>query len=201
MPPGAKKTMVSILRIQASRANGAKSHGPVTEEGKRAAAANSAHSTGPVTPEGKSISARNATGHGMLAGAVVLEEPEDCEHFMELLEEMYEELRPETRTECDMVDAAVVAQWRRMRAWCIEKMQFTHAAQLRRATDPDAASDSPAMATSKAFTDLSDKSHAFAHLNRYQARYSREYKSAIAFIDSRRAARDAALRLRQLRSA
>lgn len=192
--------MESILRIQASRANGAKSHGPVTEEGKRAAAANSAHSTGPVTPEGKSISARNATRHGMLAAAVVLDEPEDLDQFLELLDEMYEELRPETRTERDAVDAACVAQWQRTRGWCLEKMQLTEATQRRLATDPAAASDSYPMVTSKAFTDLSDKSHAFADLNRYQARYSREYKSAIAFIDSRRAAREATRRLNQLNS-
>jgi len=50
--------MSSTLRIAASRANGARSRGPVTEAGKLASAANGIHAHGAVTPEGQARSAQ-----------------------------------------------------------------------------------------------------------------------------------------------
>ena len=43
--------MSSILRLESSRANGAKSRGPVTAAGKQTSAANAIHATGSVTLE------------------------------------------------------------------------------------------------------------------------------------------------------
>jgi hypothetical protein len=103
--------MSSILRIEASRANGAKSRGPVTPEGKLASAENSKLSTGPVTPEGKARSSRNAITHGMLAGAIVLTE-EETVRFSDELDLLEEELQPRTPVEFKLVRVMAVADWR-----------------------------------------------------------------------------------------
>ena len=87
--------MSSDRRIAASRANGAKSRGPKTPEGKAVSAANSARSTGPVTPEGKARSSQNALRHGLLSQSIVLP-TESAAAFEEILSGLRDELRPET---------------------------------------------------------------------------------------------------------
>jgi hypothetical protein len=88
-------------QIQASRANGARSHGPVTPEGKR----NSAH---------------NSTRHALLASTVVLEE-EIEERFHDLLEEYTEDYQPRTATETSLIETMAVARWRLLRVWGAQK--------------------------------------------------------------------------------
>jgi hypothetical protein len=117
--------MKSRLQIAAARANGAKSRGPVTADGKRASAANSAQSTGPVTPEGKACaltarSSRNATRHGLLADSMVLHGESD-DRFRALLSRLEAELQPEPGIESDQTEIMAVAHWRRMRLWSLEK--------------------------------------------------------------------------------
>src|ERR1019366_2200917 len=87
--------MSSILRIESSRANGAKSRGPVTAIGKAASAANAIHAHGAVTPEGKARASQNATRHGMLAQSIVLPSESDA-GFTALLAELLDEFQPET---------------------------------------------------------------------------------------------------------
>jgi hypothetical protein len=116
--------MSSTLRITASRANGAKSRGPVTLAGKLASLANSAKSTGPVTPEGKALSAQNALRHGVLAQSIVLDS-ESAECFSDVLSTLQEELQPATSIESRYVETMALAEWRRLRLICLEKEQFT----------------------------------------------------------------------------
>src|ERR1700688_1078747 len=116
--------MSSLLRIEASKANGAKSHGPVTPEGKLASASNSELSTGPVTPDGKARSAQNAIRHGILTGAIVLD-TESSEQFAELLAQLHEELQPEPGIETRFVEVMAIADWRRMRLWCMEREELS----------------------------------------------------------------------------
>src|ERR1039457_5668111 len=115
--------MSSSLRIEASRANGAKSRGPVTEDGKRASSANSAKSTGPVTPEGKSRSSQNATRHGLLSESIVLDD-ECAERFGIVLSLLEDELKPVTGIETRFVETMALAHWRQLRLWTVEKVQI-----------------------------------------------------------------------------
>ncbi len=87
--------MSSQRRIDSSRANGAKSRGPVTAEGKRKSSANSLR-------------------HGLLAQCIVLED-EVPERFHELLADLTREHNPQTETQLGLVETMAMARWRVMR--------------------------------------------------------------------------------------
>ena len=87
--------MSSIRRILASKANGARSTGPVTAEGKR-------------------ISSRNALTHGLLSRIVVLEDESD-DTFQTLVSQHLDRLQPADGMELGMVGQMVLAHWRMRR--------------------------------------------------------------------------------------
>ncbi len=89
--------MRSEKQIQASRTNGARSRGPVTEQGKR-------------------NSARNGIRHGLLAQTVVLKE-ESADAFQKLLAAFMDEHQPRTATRVSLVETMAVARWRQHRVW------------------------------------------------------------------------------------
>jgi hypothetical protein len=180
--------MSSTLRIDASRANGAKSRGPVSIAGKLASLANSAKSTGAVTPGGQARSSRNAIRHGILAESIVLDS-ESAEGFSDVLTTLQEELQPVTSIESRYVETMALAEWRRLRLVCLEKEQITietrrqEAADLNLniggANDGDATEVSPIRYTALAFRAMSDESRAQELLNRYESRYDRQYQRAL----------------------
>jgi len=92
--------MSSERRILASRANGAKSRGP-------------------ITPEGKLASSRNSLRHGILSKTIVLED-ESSETFVDLLASYQQEHQPQTPTEEALIENMAVARWRQMRLWNME---------------------------------------------------------------------------------
>jgi hypothetical protein len=87
-------------QIEASRANGCSSHGP-------------------VTPEGKRRSSQNALRHGLLAATVVLQH-EDTENFQTYLEEHIERFQPADYVEMNVVEEMVAATWRLHRSWALQ---------------------------------------------------------------------------------
>ena len=178
-----------MLRIESSRANGAKSRGAVTKAGKIASAANSIHSTGPITSDGRARSSQNAIRHGMLAASVVLPS-EASPAFTELLSGLQDEFQPETASERRLVEIMAVADWRRSRLWCLEMAEYVHAVHKQeRLNDPFADqenSEIPSMHTALAFTSLSDDSRALELLNRYEVRYSREYHRTLMYFKALR---------------
>ncbi len=186
--------MSSILRTESSRANGAKSRGPVTPEGKAASAANSALSTGPVTPEGKARSSQNAITHGILAETVVLPS-ESWPAFEKILNGYIAEYEPSTPSDRRLVEIMAVADWRRTRVWSVEMAQLTHALRTQeRLADPLADQENaeiPSMHTALAWGSLNDASTILQNLNRYEVRYGREYMRALSLLEDRRARRRA----------
>jgi hypothetical protein len=187
--------MSSSLRIEASRANGAKSRGPVTEDGKRASSANSAKSTGPVTPEGRARSAQNATRHGMLSDSIVLDD-ESAERFGIVLSLLEDELEPVTGIEQTFVETMALARWRQLRLWTVEKAQIDREArkqylerygqEFNRDNEVD---DRPVTFAALAFRAMSDESRALELVGRLDARYDRQYKSALSSFNAHRRAR------------
>ena len=87
-------------QIQASRANGSRSHGP-------------------VTPDGKQRSSQNALRHGLLAATVVLQH-EDTENFQTYLDQHIERFQPVDYVEMNVVEEMVAATWRLHRAWALQ---------------------------------------------------------------------------------
>jgi hypothetical protein len=186
---GMPKTPGTERQIAAARANGAKSRGPKTPQGKRASAANAAFSTGPVAPEGKARSSRNAIRHGLLADSTVFD-GESEERFFAFLAALEAELQPEPGIEASQVEVIAVAHWRRMRLWSVEKVQYFEetAKRLAAAQRPGDSGDEPAITQlTQSFRSLSDESRAMELLNRYESRYSREYQRALACFKNHRA--------------
>ncbi len=102
--------MASELQQIASRTNGAKSHGPTTEEGKHAAS-------------------RNSLNHGFNSKRIVLPGESQGE-FDELLASYLDEHQPATPTERTLIENMAVARWRRQRVWTLETAGLT--AEMRR---------------------------------------------------------------------
>ena len=99
--------MSSELQQIASRTNGAKSHGPVTEEGKQA-------------------SSQNSRTHGLLSRKIVLA-GESQEEFDALLASFLDEHQPETPTERTLIENMAIARWRQERVWNAETAGLTRA--------------------------------------------------------------------------
>ncbi|MBV8843213.1 MAG: hypothetical protein JO307_10425 [Bryobacterales bacterium] len=117
--------MPADKQIQASRANGPRSRGP-------------------VTARGKDNSNLNNLRHGMLAQTVVLE-GESRALFDQLLEAITAEIKPRTPIEVFHVETMAIARWRQMRVWGIETAAFDiEIARPENATGspPDASEDS-----------------------------------------------------------
>ena len=92
--------MRTKAQIEASRRNGAKSHGP-------------------ITPEGKQRSSQNALKHGLSARTVVLC-TESFALFEQLEQDYIDSFEPCTIRELHLVQHMAVAEWRMRRAWAVE---------------------------------------------------------------------------------
>src|SRR5215469_11257172 len=96
--------MRSQRRIDSARANGAKSRGPVTEEGKAA-------------------SSQNGIRHGLLAQAIVLE-VESKDRFEKLHASLIAEFHRAPAAESTLVENKTIARWRHGRVLGIQKVTF-----------------------------------------------------------------------------
>jgi hypothetical protein len=143
--------MRSLRRINSSRANGARSRGP-------------------ITPEGKERSSANALRHGLLAKCIVLEN-ESSECFDELVTQHQERFAPADGVEFAMIEEMVAANWRMRRAWAIENRLMEKA--IRNQPPGDEAARIAA-----AFSHLA-ASPELNLLHRYEARLHRIYQRAL----------------------
>jgi hypothetical protein len=146
-----------------------------TERQTQASRANGAKSRGPATPEGKLASSRNATTHGMLSGTIVLE-GESKDRFRALLAALHEELQPRTPIETSLVENMAVARWRQMRIWGMEKAGMEH--EMRRQAEASQSTEDTATRSALAFRTLCDDSRSLELINRYESRYDRQYLRA-----------------------
>ncbi len=92
----------TAAQIAASRANGTKSKGP-------------------VTPEGKSISARNAERHGLFSHLATIK-GESPQEYAAVSADLYETWQPVDEYERCLVDTMATSMWRRMRMLALESL-------------------------------------------------------------------------------
>ncbi len=163
------------LKKEAARANGAKSHGPKTAEGKLA-------------------SSRNALTHGLTARTVVLQN-ESAEDYQTELRAYLDHFLPQGKPETDLVHQLAAAQWRLARyvsveAALLEQKMDDQADWLQQKYGDDefeALNERHRLAI--AFEALSGASGSLALLNRYQARLHREYQRLLKTLTELQAAR------------
>lgn len=151
--------MRSPKQIAASRENGAKSHGPVTEEGK-------------------AILVRNNTQHGLLAQAVVIV-GELPELFTALFDKLIAEFQPQTLSEMIQVEKMAVAYWRQLRTWSAEKV--THEMDMLRQQSGDG--------PTRFARSLDSNTARLACILRYETTFERQYNRALRqfeFLKARR---------------
>jgi len=151
-----------------------------TTEAQRAAArANGAKSHGPVSDEGKAKAAMNALRHGLSASSLVLNN-EDRERFNHLRDSYIAEYEPATQTEMDLVEHMTASKWLLQRCWTLETATLDFAMdKMRSELVKTIVSTDQATRTALAFTSSVDESNALTQLNRYAARHSREWHKAV----------------------
>ena len=92
---------MSTSKSDTARANGAKSHGP-------------------ITPEGKATSAANSLRHGLTAAKAIVLSNESQDEFEALRESFMERFQPADAVEAGLVESMVVSRWRLLRIAAIE---------------------------------------------------------------------------------
>src|ERR1700680_494337 len=147
----------SPSRIEAARANGAKSSGPRTAEGKQ-------------------IASQNAVTHGLTARTVVLQN-ESEEDYQTDLRAYLDHFRPQGKPETDLVHQLAAAQWRLVRYAAVEsglldQKMADQAGWIEDKYEEISERDRLAIA----FEALSGLNSSLGLLNRYQARLHREYQ-------------------------
>jgi hypothetical protein len=165
----------------ANRANGAKSRGPITPEGRRASAANSASSTGPRTPQGKIRSSHNAVKHGIFASTVVLP-GESRKAFLALVSHYYAHFLPVGKLEERAVRVMASVDWRRQRIATFEMAMFSYAS-FREAAAGDAIANQfmaqiPHIHSSLGFTSLANNGRSLDLICRYGTLLRQEFLRA-----------------------
>jgi len=153
----------------ASRANGAKSHGP-------------------VTPEGKSIIAKNAIKHGLTSKAVVLSN-EDPALFNQLLHSFLDRFQPADDAEFLLVERMAAAEWRLRRLWSMETATYDHE-MVRQMETIESTYDQIDETTRAALAhqELS-KDRALTNLQHHESRLERQYARALKQLQSLQAER------------
>jgi hypothetical protein len=95
----------------------------ISEKKLAANRANGARSRGPKTPEGKARSAQNAVRHGLLAAITTLRN-ENKEAFSDHVQGYYDKFHPSDEFELGLVEEMAVASWHLRRAFAIETHMF-----------------------------------------------------------------------------
>jgi hypothetical protein len=146
---------------------------------RAAARANGAKSQGPVTPEGKAKSSLNAISHGLTASTLVLT-TESKEKYEAVLASYREEYDPQGPTENALVEQLTAAEWLQSRtASMITALMDTTMDRMEKEISNEFEHIDNAVRTTLAFGNQADNSTTLALLNRYATRHARDYHRAL----------------------
>jgi hypothetical protein len=149
----------SPLKSETARANGAKSHGP-------------------VTPEGRAASSRNSLRHGLSAKSVTIQ-GESEEEFQLFLDSYIEQFGPQGEVQMQLVETMAAARWRLRRLVPMESSLLSTEI-LRRAEDIDEEfqqmNDYDRLAW--VFQKLADNGQSLSLLVRYEGTLNRSHDRA-----------------------
>jgi hypothetical protein len=148
--------MVSDLKSETARANGAKSRGPTTADGKEK-------------------SSHNAVKHGFTSKSLILLDCESPDEFGEVLDDYFKTHQPSNDAQIGLVNEMVAAHWRIRRIMMIETGMLNAEIQ-NQGTKSDSNDTGVHMAA--AFRALADDSRALALANRYESRLRRIHDRA-----------------------
>jgi hypothetical protein len=151
--------MRTEAQIEASRTNGSKSQGPITEEGKAA-------------------SSRNAIRHGLLSQTIVFQ-GESEERFHNHLDALVHEYEPQTETEMALVEKMAVARWRQLSVWGLETAGISDEVNRQIEEHPEILDKDPAVRAFIAMKEMVGTSTLLNVLNRYDVRFDRAYYRAL----------------------
>ena len=153
------RTQTTLINGAQSRANGAKSHGP-------------------ATPEGRARSSRNSLRHGFTAKAVVLE-AESPEEYQALLDSFLDRFRPADAVEQELVETMAAARWRLRRLALIESTVLdNHMKKWAKFLDSQLANPSSEDRLAYSFKSLAD-GPTLSLLVRYEAGLTRTFDRAL----------------------
>jgi enoyl-CoA hydratase/carnithine racemase len=147
-----------------------------TEKQRESSRANGSKSQGPITPEGKAISARNAERHGLLNDCIVIEGEAD-DRFHEMLASLIAEFDPQSESEVALVETMAVAKWRQTRIWGMEAARLSEEIRTQD-SDPDLAPKRPVVRAVLALETLIARNRTLDVLSRYETRFDRIYSRA-----------------------
>jgi hypothetical protein len=144
--------MTSDLKSATSRANGAKSHGP-------------------KTPEGREKSSRNSLDHGFTSKNNIVLECENEDDFQEMLCYYADTYQLGSPVEEVLVTDMVAARWRMQRLRLIETALLD--SEMQRELPEAETTDDPAFQLAFAFRRLVDESRGISLASRYESRLHR----------------------------
>jgi hypothetical protein len=152
--------MSSKLKSDTARINGAKSHGP-------------------VTPEGRAKSSLNSRKHGLAAKYALLPD-ESAEEFQLLFDDYTAQFNPQTAVETELVEVMVIARWRLRRLLAIETNLFEMEMSRRvKQIDREFSDLGEDSRLAWVFQKLADNGQSIAMLIRYEGAINRSYEKAL----------------------
>ena len=127
---------------------------PTSEKRAAAARANGAKSRGPVTVQGRANSSRNSFRHGLRSNTTLFTDPTSVAALAVNLASFERDWAPQSAIECNLVRMMAVADWRQSCLRGLETAMLNAEAARLKSLFPDAP---PTALTARAFRSLSDR--------------------------------------------
>ncbi len=152
------------------------------------ARANGAKSQGPKTAQGREISSRNSTKHGLSSRNLLVLECENADDFQAVHDSQMEIHQPATPAEKDLVDQMIAARWRILRLQSIES-GLLNTEMRRRIRIERKLETGHVVQLSDAYAEQANDSRAMALASRHESRLNRMYQSSYKVLRDLQASR------------